>query len=221
MSAKIKWSPESLLHESESERLRKDCASLRNDLIPDPIEVMKEVERRGKKPAISSTTLSQLGMQGADLRPLGEEAGNSAKEEVLKIFEDEGVSVRKIAKRLNESLDAMHQEVKLNKAGKFVYSDELVLHKVRLDAVKLGAEIFEVTEGDKGGKQQVLIIDSFNSGGDGHGRVDPLKNANPGPKTVILHEDDYKAPDTYTGADLPMPTAAPTQNKGEGKGEGK
>jgi len=114
------------------------------------------------KPALNRKTIEKLdGL--VNLRALGVQAGEEVKDEVRRILEEEGVSVRKVAKRLNEALDANEQEAKLNKEGEFVYSVEMVAHKIRLEGVKLAADMLEMKEPEESNKTTVLIVDSFNN----------------------------------------------------------
>jgi hypothetical protein len=98
------------------------------------------------------------------LERIGRNAGKDARSETLKILEEEGVTQRKIAKRLSEALDSEFTEAKLAKDGVFRYSKSMVDNKTRLDAIKLGAEMTGMKEVEEGDKTQVLVIDSFNSG---------------------------------------------------------
>jgi hypothetical protein len=114
------------------------------------------------KPALNRKTIEKLdGL--VNLRALGMQAGEEVKDEVRRILEEEGVSVRKVARRLNEALDANEQEAKLNKEGEFVYSVEMVAHKIRLEGVKLAADMLEMKEPEESNKTTVLIVDSFNN----------------------------------------------------------
>lgn len=105
-------------------------------------------------------------LMGSDLEKLGQQAGDDAKAEVLRVLEEEGVTVRKVAMRLNESLDAKYQEAKLTRDGEFAYSTKMTDNKTRLSAIQLAAEMLEMKEPETRDRTQVLIIDSFNEGGE-------------------------------------------------------
>lgn len=114
------------------------------------------------KPFLTRDNIRELVEGGFNLEAAGKKAKEEARNKVLKVLEDAGVTVKKVAEKLNAALDASYQEAKLTREGEFAYSTALSDNKTRLDAVKIAAEMLEMTKIEGGEKVQVLIIDSFN-----------------------------------------------------------
>ena len=80
-------------------------------------------------------------------------AHQAVNNEVKKILSKQGVTPRKVAKRLREALDATEVVTKFDGgplgSGSFVYSKKLVSHTIRLQAVKIAAQLLEMEPAQK------------------------------------------------------------------------
>jgi hypothetical protein len=157
----VDWAPKTLVtrdlelkEEGEGNRVTRLEVVEKNDYYGMPIRPTPILNRKSME-----LLLSDPGV----LERLGQKAGEDAKAETIRILEEEGVTPAKVARRLNEALDAHFQEAKLTKDGEFAYSTKMVDNKIRLEGVKLAAEMLDMKEPEAKDKTQVIIIDSFNS----------------------------------------------------------
>lgn len=82
-------------------------------------------------------------------RMMGALAGQNARQGILDACESEGLTINKIAKVVNQALEATQVRVQMDMKGKFQVSAPFVDHKTRLDAVDRAITLLDLKPVEK------------------------------------------------------------------------